>query len=234
MTEVFDALAGGISDHRFQTTRWTQIVDTRALDPQVRQQALEALIRRYWRPVFSFLRQKGLSQDQAQDITQSFFHEAVLERNFIQKADPARGRFRTYLLTALDHYVAGYFRKNAAQKRTPLGGFANLDIESMSECAALDIAASPEQMFNYIWAIDLIDTVLDEMQKAYARTGRAVYWQIFYERIIKPILEETPVPALSELGEKYNIHNAKKVSNMIITAKRRFRRDLLDAAGRRR
>lgn len=146
MTTQPDRLEGERTSHHFQTTQWSHIVKVRTLNPQRRKEILEVLIRRYWRPVYGFLRRKGLSNEQAQDLTQSFFHEVVLEGDLFQRAESTKGRFRTFLLTALDRYVAGQFRKDAALKRHPAGGFTVLELKEMENMATVKTTASAEQM----------------------------------------------------------------------------------------
>src|SRR5688572_3177964 len=86
----------------FPTTRWTLLLSSRQ-SPEARQAALETLLPLYWKPVYFYLRRKGLSVENAEDLTQGFFVH-VLERDMLPRVDPARGRFRSYLLTSLENY----------------------------------------------------------------------------------------------------------------------------------
>ncbi len=118
--------AGG-PDRAFRTTHWTEIFDARSDDEPRRHAALEELLGRYWRPVYCYLRSKGHDGEAAKDLTQGFFHEVVLGRGLIQQANRARGRFRTFLLTALDRYATSLHRAEKAKRRMPQGGLVRLE-----------------------------------------------------------------------------------------------------------
>src|SRR3954468_24379899 len=102
---------------RFVTTRWTLVAAATAdsSDPQ-RQDALEDLCQTYWPPLYAFLRRRGHTPEDAQDLTQGFFTR-LLERRDFRVADPARGRFRSFLLTALQHYAINEHDRVTAAKR---------------------------------------------------------------------------------------------------------------------
>jgi hypothetical protein len=97
----------GGSTEEFLTTYWS-VIDEIAVDDDTRNQALiNELLKKYWKPVYCFLRYKGYENEQAKDLTQGFFQEVVLTRKLIQYADKAKGRFRTLILSALEQYLAG-------------------------------------------------------------------------------------------------------------------------------
>ena len=88
--------------------------------PDERDRALiDLLLKLYWKPVYCFLRRKGYDNESAKDLTQDFFHEVVLGRDLIQRADPSKGRFRSFLLTALKRYLINAAEARRAQKRIP-------------------------------------------------------------------------------------------------------------------
>ena len=111
----------------FPVTHWTDILDARSDKEPQRQAALEDLLTKYWRPVYCYLRSKGHAKEASKDLTQDFFHEVVLGRGLIQNADRERGRFRTFLLTALDRYPDNVHRAGKTKQRMPKGGLVNLD-----------------------------------------------------------------------------------------------------------
>ena len=112
----------GGTNEAFDTTHWTTIFSARTLDDGRRRESVERLLGRYWKPVYCYLRRKGHDNEAAKDLTQGFFQEVVLGRDLVQKAESQKGRFRTFLLTALDHYVTSVYRADAAKKRRPEEG----------------------------------------------------------------------------------------------------------------
>lgn len=209
-------------DPLFKTTCWTDLGKVRAVDPQHCRDVVERLASRYWKPVYVFLKHKGFGHDEASDLTQGFFHEIVLEKRLFQQADQAKGRFRTYLLTALQRYVAEQFRKANAKKRIPTPGLASLGSLDLQQIPSPESKATPEQAFQYIWAAEVLDQALNTIKREYCTNGNADHWHVFRDRVVVPTLDENTAPSLGELCRTYNIHPEKKVSNMIVTAKRRF------------
>ncbi len=81
----------------------------------------------YWKPVYSYIRCKGYPTEEAEDLTQGFFHEIVLGRGLVQQADGKRGRFRTFLLRCLNRYLADVFRTERTKRHMPPGGLRSLE-----------------------------------------------------------------------------------------------------------
>jgi DNA-directed RNA polymerase specialized sigma24 family protein len=211
---------GGVRE-TFLTTHWSLIEDIRA--GQDKDQALiSILLERYWKPVYCYLRRKGYGNEQAKDLTQSFFHEIVLSRNFIVRVEKAEGRFRSYLLHALNQFLIDKKRIQAAQKRIPKDKIVSLDIVEPPELPQTVTKLGPEDCFNYAWKTALLDRTLSEVQAGYLEQGMETYWYVFRDRIVQPILQSTELPSLKEICAKYSIEDEAKASNMIVTVKRRF------------
>ena len=206
----------------FQSTRWSQIRRARTVNDERRTACVNNLVQRYWKPVYCYLRRKGHSNDQAKDLAQGFFCEIALGRELFQQADESKGRFRTFLLTALDRYVTDLYRRESAKKRTPRDGLTPLDAFDIPDAAISQVSTSPEQVFCHAWAASLLEQVLAQVQEEYCGTGRDAYWQAFYARIVAPTLENSDAPSLGALCRECGIDTEKKASNMIITVKRRF------------
>ena len=206
----------------FQTTRWSGIRDAGTLDEQRRKLSVDNLIGKYWKPVYCYLRRKGYKNEIAKDLTQGFFHEVVLGRELIQQADQAKGRFRTFLLTALDRYVTSVYRKETAKKRLPKHGMIQLETAILSNIPKEQLQEPPEQVFNYAWASNLLDQVLVEVREEYCNTGMETHWEVFRIKVLDPILEDAEAPSFAEICRKYSIESESRASNMIITVKRRF------------
>lgn len=177
-----------------QTTRWSEIRKAGTRDEARRITTVNNLLQRYWKPVYWCLRRKGYANDDAKDLTQGFFCEVVLGRELIQQADQAKGRFRTFLLTALDRYVTSEHRKEAAKKRLPTSGLVSLEIENLPEMPVTESGSSPEHAFHYAWATSILAQVLAELKQEYCGTDRSVHWQVFQEKVLTPILENKQEP----------------------------------------
>ncbi len=213
---------GGVAGG-FQTTRWSLIQAARTDDQTRRHVALGNLMTSYWKPVYCFLRRRGYDNEAAKDLTQGFFCEIVFGRGLIHKADRAKGRFRTLLLTALERYAISRRRHETRRQAKPPGGLVDLAPEAWTNLPTPDAASTPEQAFHFRWAADLLDQVLEEMEEEYRGTGRAAYWDLFHLRVLAPIFDERESPPLAEMCTRLGIENETVASNMIITVKRRFR-----------
>jgi DNA-directed RNA polymerase specialized sigma24 family protein len=207
----------------FLTTHWSAIeaVGTTADD---RNRALVGLLlNRYWKPVYCYLRRLRYNNEQAKDLTQSFFHEVVLGRQLIQKADRSKGRFRSFLLTALKRHLINVRKKETARKRIPKDRLVPLDMIDPSELPQSSVHLTPEDAFNYGWVSSMMERVLGEVEAKCREDGRATYWQAFHDRVLKPITEQTDPPSVQQICEKYGIADGVKLANMVVTVKRRIR-----------
>jgi RNA polymerase sigma-70 factor (ECF subfamily) len=216
----------GGQDGDFHQTHWTQIVATRSLDTGHRRAALDHLIASYWKPIYCYLRRKGYDNEKAKDLTQGFLHEVALGRGLFSQADQAKGKFRTFLLSALDRYVVSTHRAESALKRAPAGGMVPLggpDGLDLPESAG---TVTPEQAFTYAWASSLLDHVLATVKDGCVAGGQAVPWAVFHARVVQPALECREPPSLGELCAQYGIDSQAKASNMVITVKRRYQKVL--------
>jgi RNA polymerase sigma factor (sigma-70 family) len=151
---------------RFVTTRWTLVAAAAAdsSDPQ-RQEALGDLCQAYWPPLYAFLRRRGHSPEDAQDLTQGFFAR-VLERRDFRAADPARGRFRSFLLSALQHYAINEHERASTVKRGGRVQRLSLDFEEVERTYVLEARHddSPDRVFNRKWAAISLDRALGRLR----------------------------------------------------------------------
>ena len=215
------SMAGSVE--AFLTTRWS-VIDKIAENGDTPDQALiNELLKKYWKPVYCFLRRKGYDNERAKDLTQGFFEEVVLSKELIRRADQSRGRFRTFLLAALEQYLARAYRKQTARKRIPKDKIFQLEQIDQAELAEPLSQFSAEQSFNYAWITELLDNLLVEVEVRCHSQGKSLHWQVFHDRVLQPIIENKRAPSLTEICRKYNIEDQRKASNMIITVNRRFR-----------
>ena len=211
----------GGSQEAFLTTHWSLIESIKAGQDEDRA-LIGLLLERYWKPVYCYLKQKGYSNEDAKDLTQGFFHEVVLEHHLIEKADPAKGRFRTLLLVALDRYLGDVRDRENAQKRRPTGALVPLDVAEPPEVPASNTRCDPESTFHYAWVSALLEQVLEEVERACHHDGKTAHWCIFRDRVLNPIMDGSAPPPLNEIVAKYGLQDEGKASNMIVTVKRRF------------
>src|SRR5712691_8585150 len=153
----------------FPTTRWTLVVA--AADPQRKdaRSALVSLCEGYWYPLYAYLRRRGYTADQAQDLTQEFFI-CVLEGRYLDRADPEKGRFRAFLLTSMKFFLADEADRNRAQKR---GGGAVLSLEfSLGEDRYQREPMhdeTPERIFERRWAFLVLDRVVEKLRNEFVQ-----------------------------------------------------------------
>ena len=161
------------ADAEFTPTNWSVVLHARS-DSAQREQALERLCKTYWLPLYGYLRRRGRSPEDAEDLTQGFF-AYLLESDFLDRPDPAKGRFRGYLLGALRHYVGKVSERDSAQKRgggTRFTGCVSLDAER--EFLALDHPQlDPSEAFEKSWALTLLARSLQRLETEQATPEKA-------------------------------------------------------------
>jgi RNA polymerase sigma-70 factor (ECF subfamily) len=212
----------GGTGEAFLTTHWSLIEQAGSGEEARKRALIGLLIDQYWKPVYCYIRRKGYDNEQAKDLTQGFLHEVVLERHLIERADAAKGRFRSLLLLALDRYLVNMQESRAAQKRMPRGRLVPLDIVAPPELPESLAGSTPEDTFHYAWVSTLLERVLKQVEVKCHEDGQTVHWQVFRDRVLRPIMDrDDPVP-LREICARYGIDSEAKASNMIITVKRRF------------
>jgi len=215
--------AMGGPDGGFHTTVWSDVLQAQTEDPARCKAAMENLLTRYWKPVYAYIRKKGCSNEDAKDATQDFFCQLVAGGGPIKTADPSKGRFRAYLRKALDWYLAEAHGRRTAKKRAPAGPVISLEGAYAAGLPQTDAGGSPADAFDYEWALTLLDETLSELETEYCGSERAAYWHVFSERVVEPIMRGADPPPLPALCTKYSIKNEATASNMLTTAKRRYR-----------
>jgi len=212
----------GGAGQAFLTTHWSIIENVGSSDEDRNKALIGLLLSKYWKPVYCYLRRKGYNNEQAKDLTQGFFHEVVLGRNLIRKADQSKGRFRSFLLITLNRYLITAETGQAAQKRIPKSRLVSLDVTDLPELRQTASELTPEDSFNYAWVSSLLEQVLKEVEEKCHQDGKTVHWHIFHDRILEPIMEKTEPLSMKEICRKYAIESETKASNMMVTVKRRF------------
>ncbi len=161
------------SPDRFPTTHWSRVVQSAERSSPEARAALEALCGAYWYPLYAFIRRRGHDPDAAADLVQGLFTH-LLEHGSFAKADPRRGRFRTFLLAVCRNFLSDQHERRQAQKRG--GGFAVASIDrSGAEGRYRQEPAdtlTPDRLFERAWAVALLERVLGQLRREYELAGK--------------------------------------------------------------
>lgn len=181
--------------HRFRTTRWALVMSAGEHNGEA-SAALAELCEIYWAPVYAFIRRSGLPAEDARDLTQAFFMR-VIEKNFFRDARPDRGRFRSYLLACLRHFLSNARDARQAAKRGGNCPHFSLDLDVGERLVELDGVdeLSPDRIYERRWVMTVIDQALAKVERSYATTGRAA---LFAK--LKPSLTGDETLSYSELA----------------------------------
>ena len=156
----------------FVTTHWSLVLSARDKKSPQSAEALEKLCRAYWYPLYAYVRRTGQSKENAEDLTQAFFAR-LLERNAVAAVAPEKGRFRSFLLASLNHFLSDEWDKARAQKRGG-GKVISFDLQS-AETRLGEIPVenfTPEKAFEHHWAITLLEQVYQRLGGEYRAQGK--------------------------------------------------------------
>ncbi len=168
----------GLGEAReFATTHWSVVLAAGHGSVPAAQEALERLCHAYWYPLYAYVRRQGHAPEDAQDLTQDFFAR-LLEKQYFRLADPARGRFRTFLLTALKHFLANDWKKAHRQKRGSGQPLTSLDAGTAEQRFATEPVeeANPETIYERRWAATLLEKVLESLRREWTAADKG--WQL--------------------------------------------------------
>ncbi len=170
----------------FATTHWSVVAAAGRNDTARARDALARLCQTYWHPLYAYVRRVGNSPHDAQDLTQEFFAR-LLAKNYLADADESRGRFRSFLLASLKHFLANEWEKARAQKRGGGQIPISIDLNTAETSCHFEPAdnITAEKIYERRWALTLLDQVLRRLRKEYVASGR----EDLFERL-KPTLTE--------------------------------------------
>ena len=162
------------SDMGFAATRWTVVMAAaRGSDSSRATEALTELCRTYWYPLYAFLRRRGHATHEAEDLTQAFFAR-LLDRPFLANIDRQKGKFRSFLLASLKHFLSDEKDRASAQKRG--GGRQAISLDSLDAESRYRLEPShdlsPEKMYEKQWALSVLELVLSRLQAEWDATGK--------------------------------------------------------------
>ena len=186
------------------------------------QEALNSLCKSYWYPLYVHVRRRGWGPEEAKDLTQQFFARFI-ERKYLQLAEPERGRFRSFLLTSLKHFLADEWDKLRAQKRgggQPVISWDGVDPEKRYHLEPAD-PATPDGIYEKRWAATLLEYALGQLRIEYESAGRLREFEILKNFV----WGDAPGGTYAEVGDALNMQeNAVKVA--VHRLRKRFREQL--------
>ena len=163
------ANADPVRDSGFRTTHWSAVLAARDKNSSQSQQALAELCQTYWYPLYAYIRRRGNNPTDAEDLTQGFF-ERLLEKDYLGDLTPGMGRFRSFLLTALKHFLANEWDRAQTRKRG--GGQVIFSIESQDAEERYRFEpvehVTPETLFEQRWALAVLERVLARLRAEFA------------------------------------------------------------------
>jgi DNA-directed RNA polymerase specialized sigma24 family protein len=190
--------AGG----QFHTTHWSVVLSAGQSDSSETRQALQTLCSAYWYPLYSFARRLGRGPPDAEDLTQGFF-AYFLEANLAAKAQPARGRFRSFLLATFKHFMAGEWDRARAQRRG--GGREFIAWESQSaedryEREPRD-EKDPEKLYEWSWAMALLERTLTRLEAEFSVAGKQALFSELKDCLVGGTAESKYAVLAGRLGK---------------------------------
>lgn len=201
----------------FHTTRWTLVLEARGDAPEARA-ALGELCEAYWMPVFRFLCKEGRSEDEGRDLAQEFFAR-LLAGSGVDGVDPAKGRFRSYLLGALKHFLAEQRRNAGRQKRGGGAVVESIDAGGTETSPGMPIADPAGQVsdtfFDRVWALAVMDRALVAVRESFEASAKSKQFAVLKPWLIGESEKLSQAEAAAELGVstgaiKVAIHRLRK------------------------
>jgi RNA polymerase sigma-70 factor (ECF subfamily) len=185
----------------FATTHWSVVLSAKEASTPEGAAALERLCCTYWYPLYAYVRRRGFSDHDAQDLTQGFFAQ-LLDRKSIQGVTKDKGRFRSFLLVSINYYIADQRDGATAQKRG--GGRQVLSFDAQEAetryCMEPVDTRTPETIFEHRWAMTLLDQVLARLNEEFAQAGKSHLFKALQPFLVEGAKETTYAEAGREIG----------------------------------
>lgn len=202
----------------FQSTQWSVIVRAANVDDAGSNKALESVCKSCWYPIYAFVRRQGYTPEDAQDLTQGFFVH-VLENNVLAHADQERGRFRSFLLGALRHFISNEARRLRAEKRGGKVTFVSVDEDGSEERFGRELPdpETPEKLFQRNWAENLLRRASETLRADYERSHKLHLYDA-----IKPYLLGSANPdSYQEVADSLGISSGS-LAVMVFRMRKRY------------
>jgi RNA polymerase sigma-70 factor (ECF subfamily) len=198
---------------QFVTTRWTVVLTAGRSDTTQAQVALEKLCQTYWYPLYAYVRRQGYSPEDAQDLTQEFFARFIA-KDYLGDVDRTKGKFRSFLLASLKHFLANEWDKARAQKRGGGQTIVSLDAETRYNLEPAS-EVSADKIYERRWALTLLDEVLKRLREEYEADGKGKLFDhlkvtLTGERSTIPYAEIGAQLGMSEGAVKVAVHRLRQ------------------------
>ena len=200
----------------FVTTHWSLVLAAVGKDEAQAQYALEKLCQLYWYPLYAYVRRRGYGAHDGQDLVQEFFAR-LLRRHWLAQADRQRGKFRTFLLTAMNHFLANEWDKAKAEKRGGKAHILPLELDTAETRYQLEACdpLTPEQNYERRWVLALLDQVLVRLRKEHEVDGKETLFEtlkpsLVGEREAQPYAALAAQLNLSEGAVKVAVHRLRQ------------------------
>jgi RNA polymerase sigma-70 factor (ECF subfamily) len=201
---------------QFATTHWSVVVAAGGENLPERSEALEKLCRSYWYPLYAYVRRRGFGPEDAQDLTQEFFAR-LLKKNYPAQADRTKGKFRSFLLLTLNHFLADEFDRVSAHKRGGGQVFISLDQEAAEGRYRREPAndLSPEKLFERRWAQNILENALKRLREEYGAESQPETYAVLKgfepgEQLTLSYAEAAARLGISESALKSKIHRLRQ------------------------
>jgi RNA polymerase sigma factor (sigma-70 family) len=199
----------------FATTRWTMVMQAGTDSPNA-QQALETLCRNYWYPLYAYVRRQGHNPHDAQDLTQAFFAR-LLQKNYLADVNREKGRFRSFLLASLKHFLANEWDRERALKRGGGKKLIALDEDSAESRYKLEPKddLSADRIYERRWALTLLDQVLAKLRAEFEADSKAHHFEALKDYLAAGRASVSYAQAAERLGMnegavKVAVHRLRK------------------------
>lgn len=164
-------------DGRFQTTRWSLVLEAAGSSPGA-DEALESFCRTYWYPLYGFVRGSVRDPDKARDLTQAYFLR-LLEKDYLKQIDPSAGRFRAFLLASIKHFLSNERTRERALKRSADNPELALPLDAEARYQRdAPAAPDPERAFDRRWALTLFENAMQRLSGAYTADGKSEVYHV--------------------------------------------------------
>ncbi len=200
----------------FATTHWTVVLAAGGSSTQQSDRALEELCRTYWYPLYAYARRRGHGPEDAQDLTQEFFAR-LLAKHWIASADREKGRFRTFLLTAMNRFLANEWDRDGTQKRGAHAVHVPFDTETAATRYEADSALvlTPDRLYDRHWAMTLLERALNRLRTEQQRAGKIREFTVLSpfltaERGAIPYTEAAAQLGVNEAAARQAVHRVRK------------------------
>jgi RNA polymerase sigma factor (sigma-70 family) len=219
------AEAGG---GRFRTTHWSAVVRAGQDDASQAEPALSELCQTYWYPLYAYARRQGCTPPEAEDLTQGFFAR-LLEKNFVARAEQEKGRFRSFLLTLFQRFMANQWRREHRQKRGGYESVISIDANLAESRFGAEPAHPdpPDVLYDRQWAQTVLEQVMLRLQGEYVESGRAR----LFEHLEPCLARDGSAQPYADIAHRLNLTEAA-VKMAVQRLRARYREILREEIGK--